>query len=204
MSSYRLYWSKNTGAMAPQFVLALSGAPYEIRVVDMENGEHHGEAYRRLNPCGQVPALQLPDGSIMTESAAMMLHLAEQFPATGLLPAIGTSERAQVQRWLVFLAANVYESALRFYYSDRYTTDPSGGDAVRSAAEQALARQWTIIENLLQPGPFLLGPARSVFDLYMLMLSGWTEHAKSLPNVQRARDALLSDSTLRDVHAQHV
>lgn len=203
MGSYRLYWAKNTGAMAPQFVLALANAPFELQPVDVANGEQHGEAYLRLNPLGQVPALQLPDGSIMTESAAMMLHLAERFPETGLLPPAGSSARAQVQRWLVFLSANVYESALRFYYSERYTTDPSGGDAVRAAAEQALARQWGIIEGLLQPGPFLLGPQRSVVDLYVLMLSGWTDHAKSLPNIQRANAALLTDATLRGVHEQH-
>jgi glutathione S-transferase len=204
MSMYRLYWAKNTGAMAPHMLLAMSGAPFEIRPVDMASNEHRSEAYLAINPYGQVPALQLPDGSVMTESAAMMLHIAECFPATGLLPAAGSAARAQVHRWLIFLAANVYETDLRFYYSERYTDDPAGGEAVRSAADASLGRQWGLIDALLQPGPYLLGQQRSIVDLYLLMLAGWTEHARDLPNVQRAINALLTDATIRDVHEQHV
>lgn len=203
MSMYRLYWAKNTGAMAPHMLLAMSGAPFEIRPVDLANGEQRSEAYLAINPYGQVPALQLPDGSVMTESAAMMLHIAECFPATGLLPAAGSAARAQVHRWLIFLAANVYETDLRFYYSERYTDDPAGGEAVRGAADAALARQWGLIDGLLQPGPYLLGQQRSIVDLYLLMLAGWTEHAKDLPNVQRMISALLTDPVAKDVWAQH-
>jgi glutathione S-transferase len=203
MKGYRLYWARNTGAMAPHVLLAVSGAPYALQPVDLESGEHRSAAYLQINPYGQVPALQLPDGSFMTESAAMMLHIAECFPETGLLPAAGSATRAQVQRWLIFLATNVYESALRYYYSDRFTTDPVGGDAVRAAADAALTRQWGLIDSLLQPGPYLLGRQRSIFDLYMLMLSGWTDHTKALTNVQRAIAALLADARIREVWTQH-
>jgi glutathione S-transferase len=203
MTMFELYWAKNTGAMAPHLVLELAKAPYKLHVVDTAAGEQHSAAYKALNPLGQVPVLKLPEGAVMTESAAMLLHLAERFPAAGLLPPEASVARAQVQRWLLFLAVNVYESALRVYYSERYTTDPAGANAVREAANAALARHWTIIENALQPGPYLLGAQRSIADLFLLVLSGWTDHAASLTNVQRTRTALLADPVVRRVWEQH-
>lgn len=203
MSMFELYWAKNTGAMAPHLVLELAKAPYTLHVVDTAAGEQHTAAYRALNPLGQVPVLKLPEGAVMTESAAMLLHLAERFPAAGLLPPEASEARAQVQRWLLFLAVNVYETDLRVYYAERYTTDPAGADGVREAANAALARQWAIIENALQPGPYLLGAQRSIADLFLLVLSGWTDHAASLPNVQRNRTALLADPVVRRVWEQH-
>lgn len=203
MTMFELFWAKNTGAMAPHFVLELANAPYTLHVVDTAAGEQRTAAYRALNPLGKIPALRLPEGAVMTESAAMLLHLAERFPATGLLPPEASVARAQVQRWLLFLAVNVYETALRIYYAERYTTDPAGADAVREAANAAIARQWEILEAALQPGPFLLGAQRSIADLYLLMLSGWTDHAASLPNVQRAKAALLEDPVVRRVWERH-
>ena len=87
---YRLYWARNTGAFAPEAAMTLAGVPFERLAVDTDAGEHQGEAYRRLNPMGQVPLLILPDGTAMTESAAMLLHLADRFPEAGLAPAPGT------------------------------------------------------------------------------------------------------------------
>lgn len=203
MTMFELYWAKNTGAMAPHLLLELAKAPYRLHVVDTAAGEHHTEAYKAVNPLGQVPVLKLPEGSVMTESAAMLLHLAERFPDTGLLPPEASVARAQVQRWLLFMAVNVYETDLRVYYSERYTTDPAGATAVRDAANAALARQWAILEAALQPGPYLLGAQRSIADLYLLMLSGWTDLTATLPNVQRAKAALLTDPIVRKVWEQH-
>jgi glutathione S-transferase len=203
MTMFELYWAKNTGAMAPHLLLELAKAPYRLHVVDTAGGEHLTEAYKTVNPLGQVPVLKLPEGSVMTESAAMLLHLAERFPDTGLLPPQASVARAQVQRWLLFMAVNVYETDLRVYYSDRYTTDPAGADAVRDAANAALARQWAILEAALQPGPFLLGAQRTIADLYLLMLSGWTDLTATLPNVQRAKATLLADPIIRQVWEQH-
>ena len=125
---YRLYWAPNTGAFAPDAVLTLSGAPFERQRVDYDGKEQQGAAYRALNPMGQIPVLRLPDGEAITESAAMVLHLVERFPEAKLAPAPGSTARAVFDRWLVFLAVNVYGATLRYYYADRYTADAAGAD----------------------------------------------------------------------------
>ena len=131
---YTLYWARETGAMAPQIILEEAGASYERVVLDYEEGEETQTEYLAINPRGQIPALGLPDGSVMTESAAIVLHIAESHPEVGMLPMAGSVERAQVYRWLFYAVANLYETDLRLYYSDRYTADAACAESVEVSA----------------------------------------------------------------------
>jgi len=181
---YKLYWAPNTGAFAPDGVLTLCEAPFERQRVDYEGQEQQGGAYRKLNPMGQIPVLRLPDGEVITESAAMVLHLVERFPEAKLAPAPGTPARAVFDRWLVFLAVNVYSAILRRYYSDRFTTDPAGAEGVRQAADRDLESQFAILQAALDPGPFLLGEAFGAADIYLMMLVDWYPPARALPRIE--------------------
>lgn len=196
---YRLYWAPNTGAFAPDVVLTLAEAPFERQRVDYDGKEQDGEVYRKLNPMGQIPVLRLPDGTTVTESAAMVLHLVERFPEAKLAPAPGSPERALFDRWLVFLAVNVYGATLRFYYSGRYTTDPAGAEGVRQAAERDLERQFAILEAGLDPGPFLLGETFNAADIYLMMLADWYPPARALPRVGRLCAALKEVPRIADL-----
>jgi glutathione S-transferase len=69
---YKLYWAQVTGAMAPQIILEEAGTSYERVVLDTDKGKEMQAEFLAINPRGQIPALGLPDGSIMTESAAMV------------------------------------------------------------------------------------------------------------------------------------
>ena len=91
---YKLYWSKGSGAVAPQVMLEESGVPYEKIVVDLDKEENRRAEFLALNPLGQVPVLALPDGTIMTESAAMVLEIGDRHPESGLIPGVGSAERA--------------------------------------------------------------------------------------------------------------
>lgn len=170
---YTLYWAKDSGALAPQIVLEECGAEYLRQPVDLDRGEEATEAFLAINPRGQVPALQLDDGSIVTESAAIVLHLADSHPQAGLLPPPGSHERARVYRWLFYAAANLYEGVLRFYYSDRYTTQASQAAEVRESARAFIDYAWDLLENELGEGPYFLGQSVSVIDPYLLMLVNW-------------------------------
>jgi glutathione S-transferase len=201
MWMYRLYWARNTGAFAPEAVMTLAGVPFERVAVDVEAGEHRGEAYRRLNPMGQVPLLVLPDGQAMTESAAMLLHLVDRFPQAGLAPAPGSSERAAFDRWLLFMAVNLYGGALRYYYPDRFSTDPAGAEGVKAAAARDLDRWFALVAAALDPGPFLLGARYGAADLYLLMLAEWYAPARELGAIRRLCDALKAEPAVATVCA---
>ena len=91
---YQLYWSKTSGAMAPEALFEEIGVEYEKIVIDTEKEEHRSAEFLAVNPMGQIPALVLPDGTLMTESAAILLQIVDQHPDAGLAPPVGSSERA--------------------------------------------------------------------------------------------------------------
>src|SRR3954452_20291359 len=123
---YTLYWTVDSGALAVQAVLEELGQLYRREILVTAAGDHLRPDYLTLNPMVQVPSLRLPDGTLMTESAAMLVHLCDTHTEPPLLPPPGTGGRAHAYRWLFWLATGLYESDLRFYYPDRYTADPKG------------------------------------------------------------------------------
>jgi glutathione S-transferase/GST-like protein len=170
---HTLFWSPDTGAFAVQAVLEELGLPYERVVVDTSRGEHQAPAYLAVNPMAQVPALRLPDGTVLTESAAMVLHLCDRVPDAELLPPVGTGERATAYRWLFWLATGLYEADLRYYYPSRYTSDPGGVEGVRQAAVARMDRLLDLAAELLGEGPYVLGERFSAVDPYLFMLVLW-------------------------------
>ncbi len=170
MSTYTLYGRPGSGSVAVQIALEEIGAPYER--VWVGSTDDDVAAFRALNPTGRVPALGLPDGSVMFESAAILIHLSLAHPQVPIAPAAGTPAHARYLQWLVFLSANVYDAALRTYYSDRYSTLGSeGANAIRDRAAEHYLRDLELIASHL--GPYVLGADYSLADGYLHMLAGW-------------------------------
>jgi glutathione S-transferase/GST-like protein len=124
----------------------------------------------------QVPVLRLPDGTLLTESAAMIVHLCDLQPDAGLLPAPGTTARAVAYRWLFWLATGLYEADLRYFYPDRYTADPAAADGVRAAALARMDHLLAIADGLIV-GPHALGDRFAAVALSLFMLALWHPHA---------------------------
>jgi glutathione S-transferase/GST-like protein len=190
---YKLYWRYDSGAYAPNVVLELAGAKFEREHVDSRKGETRQADYLALNPLAQIPTLILPDGTVMTESAAMLLHLCEAFPEAGLAPAPGTSERAVFLRWLQFLAANIYPVVLRDAYPGRYTADPAGAGGVRQQAQRDKARLWSVYAEALGERPWMVGGRMSALDVYAAMLAGWWADLATLPRIAGLVDRVRAD-----------
>ena len=170
---YRLYWSKGSGAFPAAVVLDAAGEKWTGVELTLAKSEQHRPDYLAVNPMGQVPALELPDGQVMTESAAIAWYLADRHPEAKLLPPRDDPRRATLLRWQIFGSAAIYEDDLRYYYPDRYTTDPAGVAGVKEAGKQAFARHCAMVAKALQPGPFLLGGEMTVVDVYLAMLASW-------------------------------
>src|SRR5687767_12411567 len=99
----KLYWRPGAASMAPHAALAEIGTDYELVRVEHDAPDDASAEYRRLNPSGRVPTLA--DGDlVLTESAAILLHLADRFPEGRLAP---HGDRAELYRWLVFLTNTV-------------------------------------------------------------------------------------------------
>jgi glutathione S-transferase len=167
---YQLHGRPNTGSLAVQIVLEEIGAPYQLRWVERTPAAL--EAYRRINPAGKVPALVLPEGTAVCESAAILMYLASAHPAAHLAPAAGTAAHARFLQWMVFLSANVYETALRYSYPERYSTAGAAVQAgIQERAVQDHLRHLETVHASL--APYVLGSAYSAVDPYLYMLTGW-------------------------------
>jgi glutathione S-transferase len=189
---YELFYYPENASLAPHFLLEEVGAPFELRLVDRKlNGQRDPE-YMKVNPMGRIPTLV--DGDlVLFESAAICLHLADRHPKAGLVPAVGTDERAHLYKWLMFLTNTIQPDFLAFYYPGKHTTDVDGITAVKTAAEGRLDAAYAVVNEALgKGGPYLLGETLSVADFYLLMLTRWgraqSNQPKNLPHVRRCVD----------------
>jgi glutathione S-transferase len=168
----KLWYRPGSAAMAPHMALAEIGCPYELAEVGFEAPDEADEDYRRLNPWGRVPTLE--DGDlVLTESAAIVMYLADRFPEARLLAEVGTRERAEAYRRLVYLTNTVQEGFLRFFYPERYVDEP-GVESLRRRQAATLARHFDRLDGELAGRDWLAGgEERSGADLYLFMLTRW-------------------------------
>ncbi len=204
---YKLYWAQGSGAMAPQALFEEIGAEYEKIVIDIEKEEHKSEEFLSVNPMGQIPALVLPDGTLMTETAAMLAQIVDRHPEAKLAPPAGSAERARFLRWLFFLASTVYPTILRVYYPERYSTDPSSEAGIKAAAEADLNDQFGILDDALDPGPYLLGETFSAVDILLWMLIQWHPDPARLfeeaPRVKQVAELLQARPAIARTWREH-
>jgi glutathione S-transferase len=204
MGTYTLLGRPNAGSLAVQIVLEELQAPYEVRWVDQS--PEAVEGLRRLNYTGKIPALQLPDGTVIGESAAILIHLAESAPTHALAPALGTAAHARFLQWMVYLSANVYDSALRYYYAERYSTAGAGSaEGIQARAAEEYTAHLETIETVLSP--YLLGATYSAADPYLYMLAGWHPQAEALrarlPHLARHAQLVRERAATRKADAAH-
>jgi len=141
MNQYKLYGREGSGSLAVQVALEEIGVPFERIWIAKEPAAI--ARFREINPTGKVPALALPDGTLMFESAAILVHLSLVHPGAGLAPPPGSSEHALFLQWMTFMSANAYEAALRVYYSDRYSTRGAlDAEPIASRARVIFWRTW--------------------------------------------------------------
>ena len=197
-----LFWRERSGSFGPHAIIAELGlAAREVRV-DSKAGDNWKPDYLALNPTGRIPTLVLDDGTVMTESAAIALHLSESRPAGGLAPLPGDPRRARLLRWLFFAVASLYEPDLRYTYPDRYTTDPAGAEGVRQAGIRDVDRNWAILAEAYGDETFLLGRF-TMIDPYIAMMAAWHYAPRTLlarnPALGRLVDAVRTRPALADL-----
>jgi glutathione S-transferase len=175
---YVLHTERESGGFAVQAVLEAAGAAY--RLVEVAERAPRPAGFLELNPMGQVPVLELPDGSVMTESAAIVIHLADTLAPGRLAPDPASPARPAYLRWLVFMAVNLYGADLRFFYPGRYTAEATGAQGVKQAALAHMEAQFAILDRAIGAKKFLLSDSFSAADPYVLMLAHWHPEPQTL------------------------
>lgn len=170
-----LYGSPSTASLVVHWLLLELDVPFELHLLDFDRREQKSPEYLTLNPAGRVPTL-LIDGQVLTEAAAICLHLADLHPGSGLLPPPGSAARAQAYRWM-FFCANTLQPAFRAWF---YPDEPAGvglEEPVRRQARAQIESAWQqVADHLLAHGPHLLGEPLSVADFMMTMMMRWSRN----------------------------
>lgn len=202
--SFTLYGRQGSGSFCVQVALEEIGAPYERVWIGTEPADL--QRYREVNPTGRVPALTLPDGTTMFESAAILTHLSLQYPDAKLAPQSGTTRHAKFLQWMTFLSANMYEEVLRVYYSARYS---ARGDADAGAIREQALSDFTAHAAFIAEGmkPYVLGADYSIADIYLYMLAGWHPEKERLfakvPVLATHAAKMLTRPAVAKVEADH-
>lgn len=192
--TYTLYWSPGMASLAPLAVLEEVGAPYALVKVDTAKGEHRAPAYRAVHPYGKVPALMLPDGRPLFESAAISLHLAEAYPQCGLVPESRNHDRARLYQWLFFLADTIYPSYHRWYHPEQYVESAAAQEELKARSLTLLAEQWAVVETQSARREWLVGNRFGVADIYAATIARWhpdaDDFARRFPETRAIADAV--------------
>jgi GST-like protein len=176
--SYILYGDRRSGSATAELALAEIGAAVELRPVSFDAHAQLAEDYRRINPMGRLPTLILPDGTVVTESTAILLTLEARHPEAGLLPPAADPGRAVALRWMMLVASEIYPCVTRSDFPERFGAEP---ESIRRRAAEMAREYWQIIEQAVAPAPFLLGERLTLADIYLAVLSRWMGNEDWMP-----------------------
>ena len=173
--TYTLFYGPGAASMAVHWMLIELGAPLELVRVDLEAGDQRDPAYLQLNPAGRVPTLVV-DHRPYTESAALLMLLAERHPKSGLAPPPASPERAKWLETMLFLANTVSPAMRDWFYAD---TDgkASGAKAVRALARSRIEGAWDRLDAQLGGSEaYLFGDRPGAADFLAAMLLRWSRN----------------------------
>ena len=163
----KLYYSPGACSLSPHIVAREAGIPVELKKVDLKAKLVEGSAdYLKTNGKGYVPAIELDDGSVLTEGPAIVQYLADRKPESGLAPAAGTMERYRLQEWLNFITSELHK-AFGAFFSPALTPEWRKGVADRLE----LRCEW--LAQQLAGKPYLMGDTFTVADAYAFTILNW-------------------------------
>ncbi len=169
-----LFGSSGSGSAAVELALARCGVPYRVQRASTWETDSAQAALQRANPLGQIPVLVLEDGSVLTESAAILIHLGLAHPGAALLPQ-DPFARAQAIRGLVFIAANCYAAIGVIDYPERWSEsgDETTLAGIRAGTRVRLHRFWEIFADQFEPALWSGEGRPAALDFLAAVVSRW-------------------------------
>lgn len=166
-----VYGAVGSGSVPVEATLTLLGIPYRVveAVTWVEAAAQ--ERVAAVNPQRQVPALVLPSGEIMTESAAILIYLADLRPEARLAPQPADPRRAQFLRWMLYVSSAIYSWFWVKGDPARLALRAGDGPALVDRVHDRIADCWRMMDAQITPGRYILGDELTVLDLYVTVIS---------------------------------
>jgi glutathione S-transferase len=196
------YYTPGTCSQASLIALEEAGLAFEARKISFADGEQRSEAFLKVNPKGRVPAL-VTDQGVITETPAILAFIAAIAPAAKLAPLDNPFAFAQLQSFNNYICSTVHINHAHRPRGSRWADDLAAQEAMKAKVPQTMTESFTLIEDRMFAGPWVMGEAYSVADPYLFVMTGWlpsdgvdpaafpkiaAHHARMLerPAVQRA------------------
>ncbi|AJJ09949.1 glutathione S-transferase GST-6.0 [Yersinia rohdei] len=175
----KLFYKPGACSLSPHIVLREAGLDFSIESVDLATKiTETGEDYLSINPKGQVPALLLDDGSLLTEGVAIVQYLADKVPDRHLIAPTGTLSRYHAIEWLNFVATELHKGFSPLF-------NPKTPEEYKVIARERLDKQFSYVDHELSQHDYLLGKKFSVADAYLFTVTRWA-NALNLEITQRS------------------
>lgn len=169
-----LYYTPHTCALASHIALEEAGARFALKRVDFAKNEQRSPDYLRLNPKARVPAL-VTDRGVLTETPAILAFVAQSFPHARLAPLDDPFAFAEAQAFNSYLCSTVHVAHSHRMRGYRWADDPAAIEAMKKKVPQSVGECFAIIEHEMLRGPWVLGDAYTICDMYLFTLAQWLE-----------------------------
>ncbi len=192
---FKLYYAPGTCALATHIALEEAAAPYEAELVDFRSQRQRSPEYLAVNPKGRVPALVTENG-MLTETPALLLFVAQRFPAAELAPLGDPFVLAQVQEFNSYLCSTVHVAHAHRMRGTRWADDLAAIEAMKRKVPENVTQCFELIEHKLLKGPWVMGDRYTICDPYLFTIASWIEgdgvDITKVPRVMEHRRRMLA------------
>jgi glutathione S-transferase len=172
----KLYFATGACSLAPHIALHEARLDYTLEKVDLRTKQYSGGDYRKINPKGSVPAVELENGEILTEAVAILQYIGDQKPDTGLVPKAGTWERYRELEWLNYVSTEIHKGTFGVLFAAGHLlTSSEGLEQLRTAMKSAIQSKAAWLNEKLEGKDYLMGPTFTAADTYLYTCLRWSK-----------------------------
>jgi len=165
----KLYYSPGACSLSPHIILQESGLKHTTAKTNLKDKTFDGGGdYRQKNPHGYVPALELDDGTILTEGPAIVQYIADKVPEKKLAPANGTLDRAKMQGWLNFVSTEIHKGFSPLF-------NAAMPEEAKKLFREKLLQRFEVLDRHFAKNQYLMGEQFMVPDAYLFTVLNWTK-----------------------------
>ena len=177
----KLYYSPGACSLSPHIALLEAGLPHDLVRVDLRAKKlENGDDFLKVNPKGQVPALALESGELVTEGPVIVQMIADRAAGKNLAPAHGSAERYKLLEWLNFITAELHKSFGPIF-------SPVLADEAKAFFKDRVMGKFKYIDSQLTGRDYLMGSHFTVADGYLFTMLSWADRMKfdlsDMPNL---------------------
>jgi len=196
----KLYYAPGACSLSPHIVLLEAGLPFDLEKVDLRAKKlENGEDYLKHNPKGQVPALVLDGGELVTEGPVIVQMIADKVPAKNLAPGRDSAERYRLQEWLNFITAELHKSIGPLF-------NPALSDDAKTFFKERATGKFRFVDGKLAGHDYLMGKQFTVADAYLYVMLRWAEGLKfdlsGLSNLLAYKDRIAARPKVQEALAK--